>query len=147
MLNLIGVDGRKPIHTSEMEQLEALKGDSIARETGSVPQTFNRIKSITYHDGFFEFEMNPSKFDLRDHMVMTVAEVFTKLNHMKESFKKPVFADPKMASELLVELERKLHEAMEKDEQALREIQRAIFEGEQLRKAREIENRVNGIIR
>ena len=43
MLNLIGADGKKSVHTAEMEQLEALKGDSIARETGSVPQTFNRI--------------------------------------------------------------------------------------------------------
>ena len=147
MLNLIGADGKKSVHVAEMEQLEALKGDSIARETGSVPQTFNRIKSVKYHDGLFEFEMNPSKFDLRDHMVMTVPEVFTKLKHMKESLKKPVLADPKAASEMLVELERKLYEAIEKDDQALKEIQRAIFEGEQLKKARAIEDRVNGIIR
>ena len=73
MLNLIGADGKKSVHTAEMEQLEALKGDSIARETGSVPQTFNRIKSIKYHDGLFEFELKPDPMDLRDHMVMTYA--------------------------------------------------------------------------
>ena len=147
MLNLIGADGKKSVHTAEMEQLEALKGDSIARETGSVPQTFNRIKSINYHDGLFEFELKPDPMDLRDHMVMTYAEVFTKLNRMKESLKKPILADPVAAAEMLVELGRKLNEAIEKDDQALKEIQKAIFEGEQLKKARSIEDRVNGIIR
>jgi hypothetical protein len=147
MLNLIGADGKKSVHTAEMEQLEALKGDSIARETGSVPQTFNRIKSIKYHDGLFEFELKPDPMDLRDHMVMTYAEVFTKLNRMKESLKKPILADPVAAAEMLVELGRKLNEAIEKDDQALKEIQKAIFEGEQLKKARSIEDRVNGIIR
>ena len=80
-------------------------------------------------------------------MVMTYAEVFTKLNRMKESLKKPILADPVAAAEMLVELGRKLNEAIEKDDQALKEIQKAIFEGEQLKKARSIEDRVNGIIR
>jgi len=147
MVNIIGADGRKPIHVQEKELLEHLKGDSVARESGSVPQTFNRIRSISYHDGFFELELKPDPLDLTTHRTVSAAEMFHKIDRMKLSLAKMPLVDPKMAAEMLTELERKLYEAMEKDEKALKEIQQAIIEGENLKKAREMEDRVNGIIR
>lgn len=147
MLNLIGADGKKPIHVSEDNQLEALKGDSIARETGSVAQEFTRIRSITYHDGMFEFEMKPDAFDLSTKRLMTVGEVFTKLHRMRAMLRKAPLIDPKMASEMLVELERKLLEAVESDEKALQDIQQEIIRQEKIKKEQEAEDRANGIFR
>lgn len=147
MVNLIGADGKKTLQASEKAQFEALQGDSIARETGSVPQEFTRIREIKYHDGVFEFKMKPSPYDLSDTKIMPVGEVMTKLHVMRAMLRKTALVDPKMASEMLIELERKLIEAVEQDEDALQQVQAALLKEQQVEQAQRQEDRANGIIR
>lgn len=147
MLGLIGADGKKPIKDSEQKQLDAISGDSIARETGSVPQTFSRILSVKFTGDGFEFKMKPDKYDLRDTVYMSVYETFKKLNHMRRSLRKAPLADPKMACEMLIELERKLIEACEDNENALREVQKAVFDMNKVKNEQLAEDQANGIVR
>ena len=147
MVNLIGADGKKPIKISEQNQLDAISGDSVARESGSVPQTFSRILSVKFTGDGFEFKMKPDKYDLRDTIYMSVYETFKKFGKMRQMLRKAPLVDPKMACEMLIELERKLIEACENNENALKEVQKAILDTEQLKKARLKEDQDNGIVR
>ena len=146
-MNLIGADGKKPIKVSEQKQLDAISGDSVARESGSVPQTFSRILSVKFNGDGFEFKMKPDKYDLRDTIYMSVYETFKKLREMRRMLRKAPLVDPKMACEMLIELERKLIEACEDNENALKDVQRALFDTAQAKKAQLAEDKANCIVR
>lgn len=147
MINLIGADGKITLKEAERRQLDAISGGSIARETGSVPQEFTRIRSVDYHDGVFVFGLKPDPMDLRDHVTMTVSEAFRKIRALREMMRVIPLVDPKMASEMLVELVRKMQEAIDKDSEALQQAKKEIEREELVEKMQAIEDAKNGIIR
>lgn len=147
MLNLIGANGKKTLKEVEAIKLDAISGDSVARLTGSVPQFLSRIRSVDYVKGFFIFKMKPDKYDLRDTKIMPAGDVLKKVKAMHRSVRKMPLEDPKMWADMLVELERKLVEAMEKDESALKDIMRAQAQLGAARLAQQKEDSANGIIR
>ena len=147
MLGLIGADGKKTVKESERAQYEAISGDSVARTTGSVPQVFNKIQSVKFDGLGFEFKLKPDKYDLRDTMYMSVYDTFKKLGSMRQMLRKAPLVDPKMACELLIELERKLIEACEDNEDALKEINQAVTDLKSAEIAQAKEDLANGIVR
>lgn len=147
MLGLIGADGKKTVKESERAQYEAISGDSIARNTGTVPQVFDRIQSVKFDGTGFEFKLKPNKYDLRDTMYESVYDTFKKLGSMRLMLRKAPLADPKMAAELLIELERKLIEACEDNENALKEINRAMNDIKMAEISQAKEDLANGIVR
>lgn len=134
-MQILGADGKKTVRSSEIAQNEALKGDSVARETGSVEQEYTRIRSIEDTGIGFVVYLKPSVTDLRDSVFFTYEEMAARLMRMRYVLKKVPLKDQKSVSEMLIEIERKLYEAMNKSELAQKEVEAAVEAQKKAQKA------------
>lgn len=134
-MQIIGADGKKSIRESEIAQNEALKGDSIARETGSVEQEYTRIRSIEDTGLGFVVYLKPTPLDLRDSVYFSYEEMAARLMRMRYVLRKVPLKDQKAVSEMLIEIERKVYEAISKNEMAQEGMKRALEAQKQAQQA------------